>query len=66
MLMLIAFLKLLLLILEVLAAAILLFPYVARAIESIYQLSQTPNLNTIQKCWQIVKNFFTIEKYKKA
>ena len=37
---------------------------VIRLIESINELSKKPELNTLQKCWQIVKNFFTVEKYK--
>jgi hypothetical protein len=35
-----------------------------RAIESINELSKTPDLNTWAKCVQVVKNFFTVEKYK--
>lgn len=34
-----------------------------RLVESINQLRQKPELNTIQKCWQVLVNFFTIEKY---
>ena len=37
-----------------------------RALEGIYQLSQKPGLNTFQKCWQVIKNFFTVETYKKT
>ena len=36
---------------------------VARLVESIHQLRQKPELDTWQKCWQVLKNFFTIEKY---
>ena len=34
-----------------------------RLVESIHQLRQKPELDTWQKCWQVLKNFFTIEKY---
>ena len=47
-----------------LSTAILSLALVAvRVIESIYQLRQKPALDTWQKCWQAIKNFFTIEKY---
>jgi hypothetical protein len=32
-------------------------------VESVYQLSQTPNLSTFGKCKQVVINFFTTETY---
>jgi len=50
-------------ILSLITAIIGLISVTARAIESIYQLSQTPNLNTIGKIWQVLKNFFTLETY---
>jgi hypothetical protein len=34
-----------------------------RAIESIYQLRQKSELSTAQKCWQVLVNFFKVEKY---
>lgn len=48
----------------IVSAVIGLISVLARAIEAVYQLSQTPNLNTAQKCWQVIKNFFTVETYK--
>jgi hypothetical protein len=57
-------LQTLILVLELIGAVLVLFPAGARAIEAVYQLSQTPNLNTIGKIWQVVKNFFSIEKYQ--
>jgi len=36
-----------------------------RLIECVYQLRKNPDLNTIQKCWQVAVNFFTIERYSK-
>ena len=44
--------------------AILSFILVAvRLVESIYQLSETPKLNTLGKVIQVVKNFFKLETY---
>ena len=37
---------------------------IIRLVESINQLSEKPKLNTFQKCIQVVKNFFIVEKYK--
>ena len=34
-----------------------------RLVESINELRKTPELNTAQKCWQVLKNFITVEKY---
>jgi hypothetical protein len=48
------------------SAVLGLVAIVVRAVESIYQLSQTPGLNTIGKCIQVVKNFFKIERYVKS
>jgi len=45
-------------------AVIGLISVFARAIEAIYQLRQKPELNTLGKCIQVVKNFFTLETYK--
>ena len=53
-----------LVLLQIITAVIALALIVIRLIESIHQLSQTTNLNTAQKCWQVVKNFFTVERYK--
>ena len=60
-----------LLILQILVAVVtlatgltLLWSGVVRVIESINELSKTPDLNTIGKILQTVKNFFTIEKYQ--
>ena len=39
---------------------------ILRLVESIYQLRQKPDLNTMQKCWQVLVNFFKVEKYPKA
>ena len=35
-----------------------------RLTESIYQLKQTPDLNTLGKIIQVWKNFLTLETYK--
>ena len=51
--------------LELIGAVLVIFPPAARAVESVYQLSQTPGLNTVKLCWQVIKNFFSIETYKK-
>jgi tryptophan-rich sensory protein len=66
-------LELILLIIKIITAIVALvgataiaFSAVARVVESIYQLSQTPNLNTFGKIIQVVKNFFVIEKYEKT
>jgi hypothetical protein len=37
---------------------------IVRLIECIYELRKTPELSTFQKLIQIVKNFFTIERYQ--
>lgn len=37
---------------------------VVRLIECINELSKKPELNTIGKIIQVVKNFFTIERYQ--
>lgn len=48
-----------------LASAIIgLISVIARAVESIYQLRQKPELSTVGKIWQVLKNFFTMETYK--
>lgn len=39
---------------------------VVRLVESIYQLRQKPELNTMGKCWQVLVNFFKVEKYPKT
>jgi uncharacterized membrane protein YjfL (UPF0719 family) len=49
--------------LALLGAILGLISILVRAVESIYQLSRTPDLNTWGKCVQVIKNFFTIEKY---
>lgn len=35
-----------------------------RLAESIYELRKNPELDTIGEIWQVIKNFFQIEKYK--
>ena len=37
---------------------------VVRLAECLYQLKKTPELDTIGEIWQVIKNFFTIERYK--
>ncbi len=44
----------------ILSAALVLI----RVIESVYQLRQKPELNTLGKVIQVLKNFFTLETYK--
>jgi len=65
-------LQTILLILQILTAIValatgltLLWSGIVRVIESINELSKTPDLNTIGKIWQVIKNFFTVEKYVK-
>jgi hypothetical protein len=53
------------LIIALIGAVIGLISVIVRAVEAIYQLEQTPGLSTIQQCWQVLKNFFTIETYSK-
>lgn len=57
-------LKIIALVAGALTAICVLFSAIVRVIESIYQLSQKPGLNTFQKCIQVVKNFFTVERYE--
>ena len=52
-------------IIAVIVAVLGLITATVRAVESIYQLSQTPGLNTLQKCIQVVKNFCKVETYAK-
>ena len=47
----------------VVSAIVGLVSVLVRAIESIYQLRKTPDLNTAQKVWQMMVNFFKVEKY---
>lgn len=47
-------------ILEILIAVLLL---AVRVLESVNELRKTPELNTAQKCWQVLTNFFTVERY---
>ena len=60
-----AILKIIALVAGTLTAVCVLFSAIVRVVESVYQLSQTPGLNTFQKCIQVVRNFFTVENYKK-
>ena len=34
-----------------------------RVVESIHELSKTPELSTYKKVIQVIKNFFTVERY---
>jgi hypothetical protein len=52
-----------LMIIQIVTALLALGLAAVRLIESINELSKKPELSTAQKCWQVVKNFFTIEKY---
>lgn len=54
-----------LIIIQIITAVFALALAAVRLIESINELSKKPELNTAQKCWQVVKNFFTLEQYKK-
>ena len=47
------------------SAIIGLISVLARALEAIWQLEQTPKLSTLKACWQVIKNFFTLETYTK-
>ena len=47
----------------IVSAVIGVVSVLVRAIESIYQLRKTPDLNTAQKVWQMLVNFFKVEKY---
>ena len=58
-----AILKTLTIVFGCLSALLLVFSGIARVIESIYQLSQKPGLNTLGKVIQVIKNFFTLEGY---
>ncbi len=55
-----------LMIIQIVTAVLALGLAAVRLIESINELSKKPELNTLQKCLQVVKNFFTIEKYPAA
>ena len=49
------------------ASAVLSLALVAiRLVESIYELRKNPDLDTWGEVVQVVKNFFTIETYKKS
>ena len=37
---------------------------IVRLVESIYELRKYPELDTFQEIVQVVKNFFSIEKYQ--
>ena len=54
-----------LIIIQIVTAILALALAAIRLVESINQLRQKPELNTFQKCWQVVVNFFTVEKYAK-
>ena len=53
-------------ILGLITAICVAFAAIARIPECIYQLKQRPELNTFGKCWQFVKNYFTIETYEEV
>jgi len=55
-----------LLLIQITTAVLALALAAVRLIESINELRKKPELNTAQKCWQVIKNFFTIEKYPAA
>jgi len=59
-------LDIILLIIKILVALTALILGAVRIIECINELSKKPELNSIGKIWQVVKNFCTIEKYKQA
>lgn len=50
-------------IIQIITAVLALGLAAVRLIESINELRKKPELDTWQKCVQVVKNFFTIEKY---
>lgn len=52
-----------LMIIQIVTALLALGLAAVRLIESINELSKKPELNTLQKCLQVVRNFFTIERY---
>lgn len=49
---------------QVLGAVLAVFAVAARVVEAIYELRKNPDLDTLGEIIQVVKNFFTIEKYK--
>ena len=53
-----------LVIIQILIALTALILGVVRVIECINELRKKPELSTIGTIWQVIKNFFTIEKYK--
>lgn len=56
---------LLLLIVKILTAVCALALAAVRLVESIYQLRKYPEMDTLGEIIQVVKNFFTIERYEK-
>ena len=48
---------------EMVAAVLGLVLILVRVVESINELSKTPELSTYKKVWQVIVNFFTLEKY---
>jgi len=57
-------LNILLFILKIIGALAVTSLAVVRLVESIYQLRKYPEMDTLQEIIQVVKNFFTIEKYE--
>ena len=53
-----------LLIVQIAVAVTALILGLVRVIECINELRKKPELSTIGKIWQVIKNFFTIETYK--
>lgn len=49
---------------NVLTAAMAMGLAAVRLVESINELRKNPDLSTAGKCWQVVKNFFTVETYR--
>lgn len=56
-------LKIITAVFALIGAGAVAFSAIVRVIEAINQLRQKPGLSTWKACWQVVKNFFSIEKY---
>lgn len=55
---------LILTILKIIAALAAAALAIVRLVESIYELRKYPEMDTFQEIVQVVKNFFSIEKYQ--
>ena len=53
-------------IIQIITAVLALGLAAVRLIESINELRKKPELDTMQKCLQVIRNFFTIERYTNA